>query len=83
MFGKRAFNVTLAEIKKECDKYEEATKKGTESNAELRRAMDTHITNLKMLALPPEELAKALPSISPAGSKCHNFTLSPKHLNKE
>lgn len=64
--------MTLGEIKKESDKYEEAMKKGAESNAELHKAMNTHISHLKMLCLPPEELAKALPSVSPSGSKCYH-----------
>ena len=67
--------MTLTEISKECDKYGEAMKKGSESNAELRKAMDTHVGNLKMLCLPPEQLAQALPSVMPASSKCLDVIL--------
>ncbi|ELU12724.1 hypothetical protein CAPTEDRAFT_228981 [Capitella teleta] len=60
-FGKRALNVTLDELRKDCEKYQEGLAKASQSNSELHRAMNTHISNLKLLSSPLVELHKALP----------------------
>ena len=62
MFGKRAPNVMITEIRKDCKKYEEGLTKAGQSNQELHRAMNTHITNLKLLSGPLDDLEKALPA---------------------
>ena len=66
MFGKRATNVVLGEITKECQMFEEGHKKGSQSNNDLHKAMNTHISNLKLLSSPLEELQKLLPSLDKA-----------------
>ncbi|KAL5005900.1 hypothetical protein ScPMuIL_017058 [Solemya velum] len=63
MFGKRSLNVVLSEIRKECALYDEGHQKGSQSNNDLHKAMNTHITNLRLLGGPLEDLQKALPSL--------------------
>lgn len=53
----------LPEIKKECSKFEEGHKKGNQSNIDLHKAMNAHITNLKLLAGPLEDIKNYLPSL--------------------
>ena len=62
-FGKRGNNIILIDIKKECSKYEEGLTKASQSNHELHRAMNLHITNLRLLSGPLDELESALPSV--------------------
>ena len=68
-FGKRATNVILGEISKEGQMFEEGHKKGSQSNSDLHKAMNTHINNLKLLSSPLEELQKLLPSLDKAQGK--------------
>lgn len=70
-FGKRTENVTVDELRRDCAKYEEALSKAAQSNAELHRAMNTHITNLRLLSSPLAELHKALPVYE---SQCESHT---------
>jgi tyrosine-protein phosphatase non-receptor type 23 len=53
----------LPEMKKDCDRFEEGHKKGNQSNVDLHKAMNTHITNLKLLAGPLEDIKNHLPSL--------------------
>ncbi|CAC5365468.1 PTPN23 [Mytilus coruscus] len=62
-FGKRSQNPMLPEIKKDCDRFQEGHKKGNQSNVDLHKAMNTHITNLKLLAGPLEDIKNHLPSL--------------------
>jgi tyrosine-protein phosphatase non-receptor type 23 len=63
MFGKRNPNAILSDIAQECARLEEGHKKGSQSNADLHKAMNTHINNLKLLSSPLEDLQKLLPSV--------------------
>ena len=63
IFGKRRVNHVLEEIEKECKKYEEGLTKASLSNQELHKAMNTHISNLRLLSGPLEELQSTLPSV--------------------
>ena len=62
-FGKRSANPLLPEMKKDCDRFEEGHKKGNQSNVDLHKAMNTHITKLKLLAGPLEDIKNHLPSL--------------------
>ncbi|XP_063417338.1 tyrosine-protein phosphatase non-receptor type 23-like [Mytilus trossulus] len=62
-FGKRSQNPMLPEIKKDSDRFQEGHKKGNQSNVDLHKAMNTHITNLKLLAGPLEDIKNHLPSL--------------------
>ena len=53
----------LPEMKKDCHRFEEGHKKGNQSNVDLHKAMNTHITNLKLLAGPLEDIKNHLPSL--------------------
>lgn len=50
------------EVSTELDKCKQAFTKASQSNAELHKAMDLHIQNLKLLASPLDEIKAALPS---------------------
>ena len=52
----------MNEIQSDCTKYLEGLNKAAQSNSELHRAMHSHISNLKLLSGPLDELEKALPS---------------------
>ena len=43
--------------------FEEGLKKGSLSNNDLHKVMNTHINKLKLLSRPLEELLKVLPSL--------------------
>ncbi|XP_022238599.1 tyrosine-protein phosphatase non-receptor type 23-like [Limulus polyphemus] len=62
--GKRAPSMITCELMKECEKYQVAHKRASESNATLHKALSLHLDNLKLLTGPLEELQKALPSVS-------------------
>lgn len=62
-FGKRQKIAGLEEIEKECKKYEEGLTKASLSNQELHKAMNTHISNLRLLSGPLDHLQHALPSV--------------------
>ena len=59
---KRGNNVTLEELAKECAKYEAGLTKASQSNMELHKAMNLHISNLKILSGSLEDLQKYIPS---------------------
>lgn len=51
----------LAEIRRDLEKYVEAHEKASFTNTELHRAMNLHISNLRLLGGPLESLKEALP----------------------
>lgn len=52
---------TLAEIRRDLEKYMEAHEKASFTNTELHRAMNLHISNLRLLGGPLDSLRDALP----------------------
>ncbi|XP_054027442.1 LOW QUALITY PROTEIN: tyrosine-protein phosphatase non-receptor type 23 [Dryobates pubescens] len=54
----------LAEVSKECSKYLEVHEKASFTNTELHKAMNLHISNLRLLGGPLEQVRAALPSPS-------------------
>ncbi|XP_030637403.1 tyrosine-protein phosphatase non-receptor type 23 [Chanos chanos] len=52
---------TLAELRRDLEKYLEAHEKASFTNTELHRAMNLHISNLKLLGGPLDSLREALP----------------------
>lgn len=54
-------NQALAEIRRDLEKYMEAHEKASFTNTELHRAMNLHISNLRLLGGPLESLKEALP----------------------
>ncbi|XP_068001883.1 tyrosine-protein phosphatase non-receptor type 23 isoform X5 [Melanerpes formicivorus] len=52
----------LAEVSKECSKYLEVHEKASFTNTELHKAMNLHISNLRLLSGPLEQVRAALPS---------------------
>ncbi|XP_028673299.2 tyrosine-protein phosphatase non-receptor type 23 [Erpetoichthys calabaricus] len=64
VMGKQGVTVApaaLAEIRKDLDKYMEVHEKASFTNTELHRAMNLHITNLRLLGGPLDNLRTALP----------------------
>lgn len=51
----------LAEIRRDLEKYMEAHEKASFTNTELHRAMNLHISNLRLLGGPLESLKETLP----------------------
>lgn len=51
----------LAEIRRDLEKYVEVHEKASFTNTELHRAMNLHISNLRLLGGPLESLKEALP----------------------
>ncbi|XP_053743274.1 tyrosine-protein phosphatase non-receptor type 23 [Synchiropus splendidus] len=56
-----AQSLALAEIRRDLEKYMEAHEKASFTNTELHRAMNLHISNLRLLGGPLESLQGALP----------------------
>ncbi|KAI5092470.1 tyrosine-protein phosphatase non-receptor type 23 isoform X1, partial [Silurus meridionalis] len=52
---------TIAEIRRDLEKYLEAHEKASFTNTELHRAMNLHISNLRLLGGPLDTLREALP----------------------
>ncbi|KPP72062.1 tyrosine-protein phosphatase non-receptor type 23-like, partial [Scleropages formosus] len=52
---------TLAELRRDLDKYLEAHEKASFTNTELHRAMNLHVPNLRLLGGPLDALREALP----------------------
>ena len=61
--GKKRPTTVVDEIRRELNKYEDAHKMASESNATLHNAMKLHMDNLKLLALPLDQLKKEIPSL--------------------
>uniref|UniRef100_A0A131XBV6 Putative tyrosine protein phosphatase non-receptor type n=1 Tax=Hyalomma excavatum TaxID=257692 RepID=A0A131XBV6_9ACAR len=63
-FGKRAPSNLMTELAAEFAKYQEVHQRTADSNSALQKSLAAHLTNLKLLASPLEEVDKALPSVS-------------------
>lgn len=63
MMGKRPPGIVATELTREAAKYQEAHGKASESNQNLHKAMLTHVTNLKILALPLQQLQGQIPVV--------------------
>lgn len=57
-------SIVTTDLKCEANRYLQALKTTTESNESLRNAISAHVNNLRILALPLEELEKQLPCVS-------------------
>lgn len=57
-------NTHLTELSKEFQKYKEAHNKACESNDTLRKAMELHVNNLKILSSPLQEIQSHVPKLS-------------------
>jgi tyrosine-protein phosphatase non-receptor type 23 len=62
--GKRPPSIVATDLKREANKYQEAHAKASESNQTLHKAMTLHISNLKVLSLPLDELQKHIPTVT-------------------
>lgn len=63
IIGKRPPSIVSTELSREANKYLEAHNKANESNQTLHKAMSLHLSNLKILCLPLDELQKHIPSL--------------------
>lgn len=68
--GKRPPSIVATDLTREANKYQEAHAKASESNQTLHKAMTLHISNLRVLSLPLDELQKQIPSVSDLDCKC-------------
>src|SRR6218665_745233 len=59
---KRSSSAIIDEIRKDAQKCTEGLNKASTSNNELNKLMRLHITNLRLLSGPLEELQQALPT---------------------
>ncbi|NWJ07047.1 PTN23 phosphatase, partial [Crypturellus undulatus] len=59
--GPRTSPPALAEVSKECSKYLEVHEKASFTNTELHKAMNLHISNLRLLSGPLEQVRATLP----------------------
>lgn len=64
IMGKRPPSIVATDLKREANKYQEAHAKASESNQTLHKAMTLHVSNLKVLSLPLDELQKHIPTVS-------------------
>ncbi|KAL8610178.1 hypothetical protein ACOMHN_005952 [Nucella lapillus] len=60
-FGKKMTSSVLPGLAKDCEGHAEKHAQGSQLNASLHTAMNAHIANLKLLALPPDHLQAQLP----------------------
>uniref|UniRef100_A0A1I8MVM7 Tyrosine-protein phosphatase non-receptor type 23 n=1 Tax=Musca domestica TaxID=7370 RepID=A0A1I8MVM7_MUSDO len=60
----RTPNAHITELSREYQKYNEAHNRAGESNDTLRKAMELHINNLKILAKPLQEIQQSVPKLS-------------------
>lgn len=60
----RTPNAHITELSREFQKYTEAHNRAGESNDTLRKAMELHINNLKILAKPLQEIQQSVPKLS-------------------
>ena len=65
----------ITELSTECAKCREGLTKASQSNEELHKAMEVHIANLRLLAMPLNELQKLLPSVSDVQRSNYHFTV--------
>ena len=64
MMGKRPPSIVATDLTREANKYQEAHAKASESNQTLHKAMTLHISNLKILSQPLEDVQKHIPNIA-------------------
>ncbi|XP_076459349.1 LOW QUALITY PROTEIN: tyrosine-protein phosphatase non-receptor type 23-like [Babylonia areolata] len=67
-FGKKMPSSVLPGLAKDCEGHADKHAQGSQLNANLHTAMNAHITNLKLLALPPDQLQAQLPPAQPQRS---------------
>ena len=67
-FGKKMVSTVLPSLAQDVESHQEKHRQGSQLNASLHTAMNAHITNLKMLALPPDQLQMQLPPAQPPKS---------------
>ncbi|XP_037827067.1 tyrosine-protein phosphatase non-receptor type 23-like [Lucilia sericata] len=60
----RTPNAHITELTREFQKYSEAHNRAGESNDTLRKAMELHINNLKILAKPLQDIQQSVPKLS-------------------
>jgi tyrosine-protein phosphatase non-receptor type 23 len=70
IMGKRPPSIVATDLTREANKYREAHTKASESNQTLHKAMTLHISNLKVLSLPLDELQKHIPTVTVLDCKC-------------
>ncbi|XP_071053050.1 tyrosine-protein phosphatase non-receptor type 23 [Onthophagus taurus] len=63
LMGKRPPSIIATDLSREAAKYQEAHNKASDSNQNLHRAMMAHVTNIKLLAMPLQQLQQQIPSI--------------------
>nr|KAG5707535.1 hypothetical protein BaRGS_001083 [Batillaria attramentaria] len=68
MFGKKMVSTVLPNMLKDCEGHMEKHTQGSQLNATLHQAMNAHITNLRLLVLPPDQLQAQLPPARPPRS---------------
>lgn len=67
---------SIAELRRDLEKYLEAHEKASFTNTELHRAMNLHISNLRLLGGPLDTLREALPRPQLSEGTCRNKSLS-------
>jgi tyrosine-protein phosphatase non-receptor type 23 len=70
VMGKRPPSIVATDLKREANKYQEAHAKASESNQTLHKAMTLHVSNLKVLSLPLDELQKHVPTVAVLNREC-------------
>lgn len=78
-FGKKMISTVLPSLSKDCEAHLEKHFQGSQLNSTLHAAMNTHITNLRLLVLPPDELQRQLPPAKPPRSES-NVVQNPDHF---
>jgi len=68
--GKRPPSIVATDLKREANKYQEAHAKASESNQTLHKAMTLHVSNLKVLSVPLDELQKHIPTVAVLNCEC-------------
>ena len=61
IMGKRPPSIVATDMTRETTKYLEAHSKANDSNQALHRVMSTHISNLRILCLPLDQLQEQIP----------------------
>ncbi|KAF7268015.1 hypothetical protein GWI33_018816 [Rhynchophorus ferrugineus] len=83
IMGKRP-NIITTDLAREASKYKEAHMKANDSNLTLKKAMMTHMENLKILQTPIRELQQRLPSVEmPDTNIDHNILKELEMLNSK
>ncbi|PNF24579.1 hypothetical protein B7P43_G03064 [Cryptotermes secundus] len=81
VMGKRPPSIVATDLTREANKYQEAHAKASESNQTLHKAMTLHISNLRVLSLPLDELQEHVPTITVLDSPSDESSVKEmKHL---